>query len=231
MQTRAGKQRLAWVDPIPSHIGPTSAHGGPCLITSVAFSISFSLFLKNSSLPKSLSRSPERESCAGDAVVELPLHSRRARRREQGCDASVLLDSTANVTAEKDGPPNASLHAIIDNAKAAMEALCPVVSCADILAPAVAARKAVTLSGGPSWLVPVGRRDGRVSLASETTALLHAGAQGQLRPAQAGLPLPGPLHHSTKDLIVLSGSHTLGFAHCSSFHDRILNNDPALRSP
>lgn len=64
----------------------------------------------------------------------------------QGCDGSVLLNSTAKNTAEKDGPPNISLHAfyVIDNAKKAIEAACPgVVSCADILA--LAARDAVAL--------------------------------------------------------------------------------------
>jgi Peroxidase len=58
----------------------------------------------------------------------------------------VLLDSTANNTAEKAGPPNVSLHAfyVIDNAKSAIEAMCPgVVSCADILA--LAGRDAVAL--------------------------------------------------------------------------------------
>lgn len=64
----------------------------------------------------------------------------------KGCDASVLLNSKGSNKAEKDGPPNVSLHAffIIDNAKKAIEAACPgVVSCADILA--LAARDAVFL--------------------------------------------------------------------------------------
>ncbi|CAN6232784.1 unnamed protein product [Urochloa humidicola] len=146
----------------------------------------------------------------------------------RGCDGSVLLDSTGNVTAEKDGPPNVSLHAffVIDNAKAAVEALCPgVVSCADILA--LAARDAVVLSGGPSWVVPVGRRDGRVSLVSETSTLPGPRASfDQLKQAFHDRGL------STKDLVVLSGGHTLGFAHCSSFQDRIRGPagmaDPAL---
>ncbi|KAF7011160.1 hypothetical protein CFC21_025495 [Triticum aestivum] len=149
----------------------------------------------------------------------------------RGCDASVLIDSTATNTAEKDGPPNASLHAffVIDNAKQAVEAMCPgVVSCADILA--LAARDAVALSGGPSWSPLLGRGDGRVSLASDTTSALPGpGASfDQLRQAFHALGM------SVKDLVVLSGGHTLGFAHCSSFQSRIhgfrpgADVDPAL---
>ncbi|XP_050229796.1 peroxidase 64-like [Mercurialis annua] len=137
----------------------------------------------------------------------------------RGCDASVLLDSKGSSKAEKDGPPNVSLHAffVIDNAKKDVEASCPgAVSCADILA--LAARDAVALSGGPTWDVPKGRKDGRTSLASETRQLPAPTfniSQLQQSFSQRGL--------SMSDLVALSGGHTLGFSHCSSFQNRIHN--------
>ncbi|MED6185952.1 Peroxidase 64 [Stylosanthes scabra] len=140
----------------------------------------------------------------------------------RGCDGSVLLESKGNNKAEKDGPPNISLHAfyVIDNAKKAIEAVCPgVVSCADILA--LAARDAVHLSGGPYWDVPKGRKDGRISKAIETRQLPAPTfniSQLQQSFSQRGLSL--------EDLVALSGGHTLGFAHCSSFQNRIHNFSP-----
>ncbi|KAL3641017.1 Peroxidase 64 [Castilleja foliolosa] len=137
----------------------------------------------------------------------------------RGCDASVLLNSKGNNQAEKDGPPNISLHAfyVIDNAKKEIEKMCPgVVSCADILA--LAARDAVTLSGGPTWAVPKGRKDGRSSKATDTAQLpapTFSISQLQQSFSQRGL--------SIDDLVALSGGHTLGFAHCSSFQNRIHN--------
>ncbi|KAL8233287.1 hypothetical protein R6Q57_003065 [Mikania cordata] len=137
----------------------------------------------------------------------------------RGCDGSVLLNSTQTNQAEKDGPPNISLHAfyVIDNAKKSLEAMCPgTVSCADIVA--LAARDAVHLSGGPTWVVPKGRKDGRVSIASETRQLPAPTfniSQLQQSFSQRGL--------SMNDLVALSGGHTLGFAHCSSFQNRIHN--------
>ncbi|CAJ2646658.1 unnamed protein product [Trifolium pratense] len=137
----------------------------------------------------------------------------------KGCDASVLLNSKGNNKAEKDGPPNISLHAfyVIDKAKKALEAKCPgVVSCADILA--LAARDAVYLSGGPKWDVPKGRKDGRTSKAIETRQLPAPTFNiSQLQQSFSQRAL------SAKDLVALSGGHTLGFSHCSSFRNRIQN--------
>ena len=62
----------------------------------------------------------------------------------QGCDGSILLNSTGAGAAEKDAPPNLTLRGcdLIDRVKALVEEACPgVVSCADVLA--LAARDAV----------------------------------------------------------------------------------------
>ncbi|CAN6209087.1 unnamed protein product [Urochloa humidicola] len=80
------------------------------------------------------------------------------------------------------------------------------------------ARDAVALAHGPSWPVALGRRDGRVSAANETT---------QLPPPTANftrlLQMFGAKGLGLKDLVVLSGGHTLGTAHCNLFSDRLYN--------
>ncbi|CAL4963280.1 unnamed protein product [Urochloa decumbens] len=81
----------------------------------------------------------------------------------KGCDASLLLDSSGSIVSEKRSNPNkdsARGFEVIDEIKAALEAACPgTVSCADILA--LAARDSTVMTGGPGWIVPLGRRDAR----------------------------------------------------------------------
>ncbi|KAK7846746.1 peroxidase 64, partial [Quercus suber] len=86
-------------------------------------------------------------------------------------------------------------------------------------------------SGGPTWQVPTGRKDGRISKAADTRQLpapVFNITQLQQSFSQRGLNLG--------DLVALSGGHTLGFAHCSSFENRIHNFngsvdiDPSLKS-
>ncbi|XP_076894942.1 peroxidase 27-like [Bidens hawaiensis] len=148
----------------------------------------------------------------------------------RGCDGSVLIDSTKNNQAEKDGFPNLSLrgYQVIDAVKTAVEAAClGVVSCADILA--LVARDAIYQIKGPYWHVPLGRRDGRVSIASESLTLPSPFANiAQLKAQFASKGL------SVKDLVVLSGGHTIGTAHCPSIAIRLYNftgkgdTDPSL---
>ncbi|KAJ7565271.1 hypothetical protein O6H91_02G054500 [Diphasiastrum complanatum] len=149
-----------------------------------------------------------------------------------GCDGSVLIDSTTGNPSEKEAGANkASLRGfeVIDNAKAQLEAKCPgMVSCADILA--FAARDSVFFLGGPFWQIKSGRRDSNIS-----------------RVADVGGNLPGPSSNfqqltqnflakglSQAEMITLSGAHTIGQSLCSFFINRLYNfnsttpQDPSL---
>ncbi|KAL6841907.1 hypothetical protein ACP4OV_028419 [Aristida adscensionis] len=150
----------------------------------------------------------------------------------RGCDASVLLKPTdANPQPEMLGIPNLSLRGfeVIDEAKAALEQKCPgVVSCADVLA--FAGRDASYFLSGAAidFKVPAGRYDGNVSLAGETLPNLpppFAGVQ-RLKDMFAAKGL------DAVDMVVLSGAHSIGRSHCSSFFDRLpagsSDMDPAL---
>ncbi|KAL5207439.1 hypothetical protein ABZP36_031874 [Zizania latifolia] len=147
-----------------------------------------------------------------------------------GCDASILLDVVpGGLQSEKAAFPNVNSvrgFEVIDQIKRNVELVCPgVVSCADITA--LAARDSTVLLGGPSWEVPLGRRD-------STTASFDT----------ANTDLPGPDQNlarlisdfgnkglSARDMTALSGAHTIGFSQCQNFRDHIYNDtniDPAF---
>ncbi|KAL7148805.1 hypothetical protein ABFS83_06G204200 [Erythranthe nasuta] len=134
----------------------------------------------------------------------------------RGCDASVLLDGA---NSEKQSIPNrGSLRGfeIVDAAKAELEIRCPgIVSCADILA--FAARDSSWRVGDIYYEVPAGRRDGNES--------------NTLDPL---LNLPPPFFNATQlrdnfarkgltldEMVTLSGAHSIGIAHCTSFNGRL----------
>lgn len=138
-----------------------------------------------------------------------------------GCDASVLLDDTDTITGEKGALPNlnsARGFEVIDAIKTALESSCnATVSCADILA--IAARDSVYLSGGPYWQVQMGRRDGTTASKSAANADIPSPIESldSLISKFQGVGL------SVQDLVVLSGAHTFGRAHCGTFSSRLFN--------
>ncbi|CAN6452166.1 unnamed protein product [Victoria cruziana] len=138
----------------------------------------------------------------------------------RGCDGSVLLNSTGNNTAEKDSIPNQTIRGFdfIDRVKALLEAKCPgVVSCADIIS--LVARDAVVVTGGPSWTVPTGRRDGTISSSTEALNNIPQPTMNftTLKQNFANKSL------DVKDLVVLSGAHTIGIGHCQFVTNRLYN--------
>ncbi|KAJ9166833.1 hypothetical protein P3X46_021530 [Hevea brasiliensis] len=147
----------------------------------------------------------------------------------QGCDSSVLLDGSAGGPSEKSELPNLTLRKeafkIINNLRQIVHKECGrVVSCSDIVA--IAARDSVFLTGGPDYDVPLGRRDGvnfaqvnqtfvdLVGPDANTTTILIKLARKNL---------------DATDAVALSGAHTIGIGHCTSFTDRLYpTQDPTM---
>ncbi|XP_074280435.1 peroxidase 46-like [Silene latifolia] len=136
----------------------------------------------------------------------------------EGCDASVLIEGHET---ERDDPANGSLGGfeVIEFAKAEIEDFCPgIVSCADILA--LAARDAVALAGGPDIQIPTGRLDGRSSKLSNVRPNLIDTSFTLDDMIEIFVSKGLSLH----DIVVLSGAHTIGLAHCSAFNERFQIN-------
>lgn len=143
-----------------------------------------------------------------------------------GCDASVLIKSTAFNKAEVEDDLNLSLAGdgfdVIQRVKTALELECPdTVSCSDILS--VATRNLVTQLGGPYYNVRLGRKDGSESKAATVPGKLPRANStvDQMIQIFKGLGFTVP-----EMVVLVGGGHTIGFAHCKEFADRIFSATP-----
>ncbi|TYH95207.1 hypothetical protein ES332_A12G090200v1 [Gossypium tomentosum] len=138
-----------------------------------------------------------------------------------GCDGSLLLDDTADMVGEKQALSNInSLRSfeVVDEIKEALEDACPsTVSCADILV--LAARDAVALSGGPNWEVRLGRKDSLTASQQDSDNIMPSPRAD----ATSLINLFAQFNLSVKDLVALSGSHSVGKARCFSIMFRLYN--------
>ncbi|KAL8166981.1 hypothetical protein V2J09_008480 [Rumex salicifolius] len=141
----------------------------------------------------------------------------------QGCDASLLLDSSGSIVSEKRSNPNRNSvrgFEVLDEIKSEVEKQCPeTVSCADILV--LASKESTVLAGGPDWELPLGRRDSLTASLSGSNNNIPAPNSTFLtifaKFKQQGLDI--------EDLVALSGSHTIGDARCTSFKQRLYNQN------
>ncbi|KAG2675094.1 hypothetical protein I3843_13G148700 [Carya illinoinensis] len=147
-----------------------------------------------------------------------------------GCDGSILLDNADGIESEKEALPNnnsALGFEVVDEVKAALENVCPgVVSCADILA--LASQILVSLAGGPTWEIPLGRRDSRTANRQGANDLIPTpfDTLKNLTIKFDGFGL------DATDLVALSGGHTFGRSQCIFFRHRLYNfNNTGVPDP
>ncbi|CAJ1953179.1 unnamed protein product [Sphenostylis stenocarpa] len=142
-----------------------------------------------------------------------------------GCDASILLNADDGQD-EKSHPANIGIRPealqVIEDIRSRIYLQClPVVSCADILV--LAARESVRQLGGPSFDVPLGRKD---------SFTFDLDGPDNLPPSffrtDELLDLFAERDFDATELVALSGAHTYGRSHCLSLANRTTESDPPI---
>ncbi|WCJ31926.1 Peroxidase superfamily protein [Euphorbia peplus] len=138
-----------------------------------------------------------------------------------GCDGSMLLDDTPTMLGEKLSLSNIDSlrsYEVVDEIKQELENICPqTVSCADIII--MASRDAVALSGGPDWEVKLGRQDSLTASQEDADNIMPSPRAN----ASTLIDLFAKFNLSVKDLVALSGSHSIGKGRCFSIVFRLYN--------
>ncbi|WCJ33278.1 Peroxidase superfamily protein [Euphorbia peplus] len=155
----------------------------------------------------------EKDSTIAPSLLRLHFHDCAVR----GCDGSILLNHEGS---ERRAEVSKSLKGfeMIEEIKSEIEKKCPkTVSCADILT--AASRDATVRLGGPYWMVPYGRKDGKISVNKEAQLMVPMGFEN----ITTLLQFYQSLGLNVLDLVVLSGAHTIGRTTCGSIQDRLYN--------
>lgn len=179
----------------------------------------------SSTCPKALSiiqagvkKAIKNETRMGASLLRLHFHDCFVN----GCDGSVLLDDNATFIGEKTAAPNNNSirgFNVIDDIKSKIENACPgVVSCADIVA--LAAKDSVVYLGGPSWKVGLGRKDSLTA----SRALANTSIPPPTSNLSALITSFSAQGLSLRNMVALSGSHTIGLSRCTSFRGHIYND-------
>ncbi|KAJ9160434.1 hypothetical protein P3X46_025835 [Hevea brasiliensis] len=205
------------------------------LVAACAFAVAYGKLSVNyysSTCPKALSiiqagvaAAIKNETRMGASLLRMHFHDCFVN----GCDGSILLDDNATFIGEKTAVPNNNSirgFNVIDDIKAKVEKACPgVVSCADIIA--LVARDSVVHLGGPSWEVGLGRRDSLTA----SRALANTSIPPPTSNLSALITSFSAQGLSLKNMVALSGSHTIGLSRCTSFRGHIYNSsniDPSF---
>ncbi|KAF6170321.1 hypothetical protein GIB67_043011 [Kingdonia uniflora] len=203
------------------------------LLTSVSAQLRSGFYVDNCPKAESVVREVLRRAMINDprsaaSVMRLQFHDCFVN----GCDASLLLDDTATMLGEKLSLSNINSlrsYQVIDKAKKQVEKICPgIVSCADIII--MASRDAVVLSGGPNWEVKLGRKDSLTASQEDANNIMPSPRDNAI----FLINLFDRYNLSVKDMVALSGSHSIGKGRCTSIMFRLYNQsgtgrpDPAI---
>ncbi|KAJ1405560.1 Secretory peroxidase [Sesbania bispinosa] len=153
-----------------------------------------------------------RDATAPAAFLRLMFHDCQV----QGCDASILLDS--NDSSEMISSRNFAIRyrEIISHIKSILEEECPgQVSCADIIV--LAAKEAVSFSGGPLIQIPLGRKDSRTCSFKEADAKLPS----PTITVDEFISIFMSKGMSIEESVSILGAHTLGVGHCLNIVGRL----------
>ncbi|XP_027330401.1 peroxidase 29 [Abrus precatorius] len=137
----------------------------------------------------------------------------------QGCDASILLDSSYNNhNSEMISSRNFGVRKLemINHIKSVLEEECPgQVSCADIIA--LAAKESVSFSGGPHIQIPLGRKDSRTCSSQEADAKLPS----PTITVDEFISIFTSKGMNIEECVSILGAHTLGVGHCLNIVGRL----------